>query len=418
MASRTSMDLPGPELIDPDHYARHGYPQDAWRRLRDEAPVHRVEGPDYPFWALTRHQDIVEVSRDPLLYSNRPRFQIVVGADYGSDDDREPETMIHMDPPLHRRFREILARRFTPRALSALEEGMTALATEIVDRLFQEAEEGECDFVDRIAAPLPLAAVAWLLDLPRADWLPLYHWANAVVGATDPEYQRAGETAHETRLRASDEIYGYFHGLLADRAKGEGDDLVSLLTRAEVEGAPLTSHQLVSYCLFLVAGGTETTRNALSGGMQGFFAFPDQWQALVKDPARIPRATEEVLRWATPVIQMARTPVRDVEIRGQRIPAGETLALFYGSANRDDRVFEDPFRFDIGRAPNPHLTFGIGEHFCLGANLARLELRAMLQQLVSRFAWLEPAGDPERLRSSSTGGFKTLPVRYRKRPRA
>jgi cytochrome P450 len=295
---------------------------------------------------------------------------------------------------------------------------MTALATEIVDRLFEEAEEGECDFVDRIAAPLPLAAVAWLLDLPRADWLPLYHWANAVVGATDPEYQRAGETAHETRLRASDEIYGYFRGLLADRAKGEGDDLVSLLTRAEVEGAPLTPHQLVSYCLFLVAGGTETTRNALSGGMQGFFAFPDQWQALVKDPASIPRATEEVLRWATPVIQMARTPVRDVEIRGQRIPEGETLALFYGSANRDDRLFEDPFRFDIGRAPNPHLTFGIGEHFCLGANLARLELRAMLQQLVSRFAWLEPAGEPERLRSSSTGGFKTLPIRYRKRPRA
>ncbi len=416
MSTASSIPLAGPELIDPDHYASGGYPHATWQRLRDEAPVYHHEGPDYPFWALTRHADIVEVSRSPLVFSNRPRFQIVVSADYGSDDAREPETMIHMDPPRHRRFRELLSGRFTPGALRSLEAGMTELAREIVDRLEKEGREGECDFVDRIAAPLPLAAVAWMLDLPRGDWMDLYHWSNAVVGATDPEYQRPGESAHETRLRASEEIYAYFYALTAERKEGAGEDLVSVLTRAEIDGARLTPHQLVSYCLFLVVGGTETTRNALSGGMQGFFEFPDQWQKLVDDPDRIRRAVEEVLRWSTPVIQMARTPVRDVEIRGQKIRAGETLALFYASGNRDERVFEDPFRFDVERFPNPHLALGVGEHYCMGANLARLELRVMLRQLVTRFERIESAGPPERLRSSSTGGVKVLPIHYRMRP--
>ncbi len=413
MASAQPIEGAGPELIDPEAYARFGYPHDAWRRLREVSPVHYVEGPDYPFWALTRHRDIVEVSRNPFVYSSKPRFQIVVGADYGSGDAREPETMSHMDPPEHRWLREILARRFTPRALSSLAEGMRALASEIIDGLAAEGSRGECDFVERIAAPLPLAAVAWLLELPREDWTSLYRWANAVVGATDPDYQLPGETAHETRLRATTEIYAYFHALTAERRKSNRDDLVSVLTRAEVQGAPLTPHQLVSYCLFIVAGGTETTRNALSGGMRAFFAFPDQWRLLTEDPDRIGGAIEEVLRWSTPVIQMARTPVQDVEIHGQAIRKGETIAMFYGSANRDERVFADPDRFDISRFPNPHLAFGIGEHFCMGANLARLEMRSMMEQLATRFASIEPAGEPELLRSSSTGGIKSLPVRYR-----
>ncbi|MBW2425659.1 MAG: cytochrome P450 [Deltaproteobacteria bacterium] len=413
MSVASTAPLAGPELIDPDLYAANGYPFETWDRLRREAPVLHYEGPDYPFWVLTRHQDIVEASRQPELFSNLPRFQIMVGADYGSDDEREPETMIHMDPPRHRQFRELLARRFTPREMRKIEAQMTELAREIVDELAADRSEGECDFVEKIAAPLPLAAIAWLLDLPRTDWMDLYHWANAVVGATDPEYQRPGEDAHETRMRANTEIYDYFYALTEERKQGDADDLVSVLTRAEVDGAPLTPHQLVSYCHFLVAGGTETTRNALSGGIQGFFEHPDEWRKLADDPSKVQRATEEILRWSTPVVQMARTPVRDVEIRGQQIRAGETVAMFYGSGNRDEEVFDDPYRFDIERHPNPHLSLGVGEHYCMGANLARLELRVMLRQLVTRFEALEPAGPIERLRSSSTGGVKALPVHYR-----
>jgi cholest-4-en-3-one 26-monooxygenase len=400
-------------LIDPDCYARDGYPHETWNRLREESPVHYYEGPEYPFWALTRHKDIVEVSRQPHLFSNQPRFQIVVGADYGGDDAREPETMIHMDPPEHRQFRDLLAMRFTPRAMRAIEAEVSELAREIIDELAEGALEGECDFVERIAAPLPLAVVAWLLDLPRADWQKLYNWANAVVGATDPDYQLPGESAHETRLRASSEIYEYFGEVTKERMGSGRDDMVSILTRAKVDGAPLSPHQLVSYCLFLVAGGTETTRNALTGGMQGFFEAPDQWQALIADPSLVQRATEEMLRWSTPVVQMARTTLEDIEIEGQKIRAGETLVLFYGSGNRDERVFEHPFRFDIRRHPNPHLALGVGEHYCMGANLARLELRVMLRELIARVREIRPAGPAKRLRSSSTGGIKALPVRYR-----
>lgn len=408
----------GADSIDPDRYGREGYPHELFAQMRAAAPACRIEGPDYPFWALTRHADIVEVSRRPEIFSNSPRFQIVVGADFASDDAREPETMIHMDPPKHRQYRDLLAKRFTPRAMRGIERALAEIASEIVDELRAEGLEGECDFAERIAGPLPLAAIAWLLDLPRADWKRLYDWANAVVGATDPEYQQPGESAHETRLRASAEIYAYFESLAADRVGSRRDDLVSILARAKIDGQPLAPHELVSYCLILVVGGTETTRNALSGGMLGFFEAPEEWHSLVADPGLAPLATEEILRWSTPVVQMARTPLEDVEIAGQRIPKGEPIALFYASANRDERVFRDPFRFDIRRHPNPHLSLGVGEHYCMGANLARVELRVMLRQLAERFESIAPAGPPVRLRSSATGGVKSLPVRYRLRDRA
>ena len=248
---------------------------------------------------------------------------------------------------------------------------------------------------------------------PRADWKDLYDWSNAVVGATDPEYQKPGESAHETRLKASVALFEYFGELTRERSRGRGDDLVSVLARAKVDGAPLPHRALVSYCMLLVAAGSETTRNALSGGLLAFMDAPDQWRLLAENPSLVTRATEEVLRWATPVVQMARTPVQDVEIEGQKVCAGETVVLFYGSANRDERVFNEPFRFDITRHPNPHLSLGVGEHMCMGANLARLELRVMLRELVGRFREFELAGPIERLRSSSVGGVKTLPIRYR-----
>jgi cholest-4-en-3-one 26-monooxygenase len=402
----------GPEILDPARYAREGYPHETFRRLRDASPIHWIEMPRTPFWAVTRHADIVEISRQPELFSNLPHFQIVVGAEYGSEDAREPETIIQMDPPRHRRYRELISRRFTPRALGPVEAALDPIADEVLSALEAEAPEGECDFVERIAAPFPMAVIAWLLDVSRADWPLLFEWTNAVAAPGEPEFRRPGETPHEARLRASKSLYDYFAALADERRKGDGDDLVSLLARAEVDGAPLSPHTLVSYYLLLVVAGNETTRNAISGGVHALMERPDLWREVASDPSKVRGAAEECLRWSTPVVQMARTATRDTELRGRRIRAGQTLALFYASANRDERVFEAPFEFRTDRSPNPHLAFGIGEHFCVGAHLARIEIRAMLRRLVARLEALEPAAPPTRLSASSVGGWRTLPVRY------
>jgi cholest-4-en-3-one 26-monooxygenase len=360
----------------------------------------------------------VEVSRNPECFSNQPRFQIIVGADYASDDEREPETIIHMDPPRHRAYRDVLSRRFTPRALQALEPRIAALSRGTLDALAEEAREagGELgfDFVERVAAPIPIAVIAWWMDVPTEDWPKLFDWTNAVVVPSEPAYQLEGETPHETRLRASAALYEYFGALGHERRDGAGDDLVSVLARARVGGEPLGAHELVSYYLLLIAAGNETTRNAISGGLQAFLDFPDQWRALREDPAgRARRASEEILRWSTPVLQMARTATRDVELAGTKIREGETLALYYASANRDESVFEDPFAFRIDRHPNPHLALGIGEHVCMGGHLARLELRLVFQQLAERFAEFVPDGRPERVPSCNVEGLKSFPVRAR-----
>ena len=405
--------LAGPELIDPESYANHGYPHESFARLRRADPVHWFAGYDPPFWALTRRAEMVEVARQPKRFANGPRFQILVGAEYGSEDPREPETIVQMDPPKHGQRRGLLSRRFTPRALSALRTDVEKLAANVLDDLEAQGSAGDCDFVQEIAAPLPIAVIAQLMELPREDWPRLFHWTNAVAGATDPEFQKPGESAHETRLRASEEVYEYFAALGEQRAGGGGSDLVSVLARARIDGEPLPAHELVSFYLLLVVGGNETTRNALSGGVLAFLEHPEQWRRLREDPSLLDRACEEILRWTAPVVHNARTAVVDCEVGGRRIRAGETLVLFWPSANRDEQVFEEPDRFRIDRHPNPHLSFGIGEHSCMGAHLARMELRAALRQVVMRLELLEQTGPATRLRSSSVGGVKSLPIRYR-----
>jgi cholest-4-en-3-one 26-monooxygenase len=403
---------PGRVLLDPVRYAREGYPDALFRRLRDEAPVCRVSDPMVPYWAITRHRDIVEVCRDPERFSNLPHFQINIDAPFGSEDAREPETIIQMDPPRHRRFRELVSHRFTPRALLPVEAALDPIADEVIDALEQDGAEGVCDFVERLATPFPMAVIAWLLEVPRSDWPLLFEWTNGVVAPNEPEYQRPGETPHETRLRSSKALYDYFGDLAREREKTGGDDLVTLLARARIDGRPLPPHILSSYYMLLIVAGNETTRNAISGGLQAFLENPERWDELVADPRLVKDAGEEILRWSTPVVQMARTATCDVELRGQKIRRGETLACFYASANRDERVFADPYTFRFDRRPNPHLAFGIGEHFCVGAHLARIEVRSMLRRLTARFERFEAAGEPARLQSSTTGGYKRLPVRY------
>ncbi len=400
-------------ITDPDHYASEGYPHASWTRLRAEAPVAHCTHYAIPFWAITRHADIVAISRRPDRFISSPRFQLLLDSDDPDVPHEIPTTLISMDPPLHQAFRDLTSRRFTPRRLRQMEHDLEQIASEIVEGLGENGSEGECDFVERVAAPLPIAIIAWLLGLPEGDWPLLYRLTNETIGATDSEYGQPGETPEETRKRAIGETFAYFKDLLDERRKRPGEDLVSQLAAARVDGRPLAEGDLLAYYLILVAAGNETTRNATTGGLLSFVEHPEEWARLRKHESLMPSAMEEVLRWTSPIIQMARTATEDVELRGQKIRRGDTVALFYPSANRDETVFADPFRFRIDRTPNRHLAFGIGEHFCLGSHLARMELRVAFKHLVSRLEEVEIAGPVERLRSGAVGGVKRLPIRYR-----
>jgi cholest-4-en-3-one 26-monooxygenase len=401
------------ELIDPGEYERRGYPHAAWRRLRREAPVWFSAHTEPPFWALTRHAEIVAVSRDPQRFRSSPRFQLVPGPQ-AEHDGLDTTTLISMDPPQHRRHRLLASSRFTPRALQPLHAQVERIAGEMLAELARRGP-GELDFVEAFAAPLPIAVIAHLLDVPRADWPRLYDWTNRLIGANDPQFRDAHASAGQTRAQALADIHAYFGELARERRRAPGGDLVSLLVRAELAGA-LSFADVLSYCLILVVAGNETTRNAISGGLLAFLEHPGQWQRLVREPRLLDSAVEEVLRWTTPVVQMARTAAGDVELAGQRIRAGDLVVMFYASANRDEAVFDAPDAFDITRPVNRHLTFGVGEHVCMGAHLARLELRAALAQLSRRMRSGELAGPVERLRSGMVGGIKRLPLRWQLAP--
>ncbi len=320
-----------------------------------------------------------------------------------------------MDPPTHGKYRHLVSERFTPGAMRGLRAKIEELTTEILDGVSTEGDMAEIDFVTEVSSVLPLAVIAHMLGVPRSDWKLLFQWTNQMIGSGDPEYCEEGETPEESGERARLEAITYFAQMVEERKKSPQDDLVSILTHAEVDGGPLPVENLFAFFNLIVIAGNETTRNATSGGLLALIENPGEFEKLRRDPSLVPRAVEEILRWTTPVIQFCRTATEDVEIRGQKIRTGESLCLFYPSANRDEDIFEEPFRFKVDRDPNPHLAFGIGEHFCLGSHVARLELNVMFQQLVARLDEVELAWPVERLRSPFLGGVKHMPVRYRLR---
>lgn len=397
-------------LLDSDYYGRQGYPHAEWARLRREDPVSRVI-PDsgLPYWAITKHEDIVRISRQPEQFTNWPRFK----ASHGNEEIAQARTLSSMDPPEHREYRELINRQFTPRALAKLRVPIEEVTTSLMDALGDAGSEAEFDFVERVAAPLPIMIIAWLLDLPREDWKEIYAMTHAMTGFADADYQQAGESVEETIVRGRGEIYQYFSDIARKRRADPGDDLVSLLATAKIGGAALPEAELMGYFLILIVAGNETTRNAISGGMLAFLENPSQWQALREREDWMGSAVEEVLRFTSPVIHHARTSTRDVEIRGTKIRGGDTLALFYPSANRDEDVFDAPFALRIDRSPNRHLAFGIGEHVCLGAHLARIEIELVLRHLVGRVVEMESTSPAERLASANVGGIKSLPIRFR-----
>jgi cholest-4-en-3-one 26-monooxygenase len=398
-------------LVDPTQYARAGYPHDLWTRLRAEAPVAYFAPPGFePFWAITKHADIVSIARKPLRFSSARGISLRPA---GAPMVVATEMVVMLDPPRHGPMRRVANLRFTPTSVRAKRAEIERIAVSILDEAGAKGASGELDFVEKIAAPFPLAVIAWMLGVPREDWDLLYRASNEVIGAADPEYRRPGESTGQTAKRARGELHAYFQRLVEERRKQPRDDLVSELGRGTVDGAPLTAEQLLLYCELLVEAGNETTRNAISGGLLAFSEHRDQWEELRGRPDLLPSAVEEILRWVTPISHFTRTATEDCEVRGEKIRAGEQVALYFASANRDEEIFADPFAFRVDRRPNPHLAFGFGEHFCMGAHLARVELEVIFAQLLDRLAEFDVAGPVERLSSIVNGSIKRLPLRCR-----
>ena len=400
------------DLVDAARYARRGYPHDLWTRLRAREPVAYIAPEGYePFWAITKHADVLELARQPTMFSSAQGISLRRAGEVVPPAD----LVVMLDPPRHGPMRRVANARFTRRGVRALDGDLESMVLEILDAAAPSGASGELDFVERLAAPFPLAVVAWILGVPADDWQLLFRWTNEIIGKDDPEFRRAGVTPGETIKRARGEVHEYFQGLIDQRRHDPTDDLISELLRADIDGAPLTPLQLLLYCELLVEAGNETTRNAISGGLLAFCDHRGEWDKLQERPELLPDAAEEILRWVSPISHFTRTATGDYELRGRTIHAGDQVALYFASANRDEDVFDDPFGFSVDRRPNPHLAFGFGEHFCMGAHLARLEITTIFGHLLRRLSSFEVSGSVERLSSIINGSIKRLPLRYRTR---
>ena len=398
------------DLLDRDRFTQ-GIPHEWFTWLRANAPVFHHDEPDGDgFWVITRYDDIVTANRDAGSFSSSQDLGGVVMLEGPTaplpGTEMAGNMMLFMDPPNHTRYRKLVNRGFTPRMISALEVHVRDLTVGIVEAA---RAKGECDFVVDVAAELPLEVIAELLGVPREDRHKLFDWSNRMVGSEDPEYQVSDEHVTQAQI----EMFMYAQDLATQRRAEPREDIVSTLLAAEIDGDELTDMDFNLFFMLLSVAGNETTRNAIAHGMNAFLEHPDQWDLLVADPgARIAGAVEEILRWASPVLYFRRNATRDVVLGGETIRQGDKISLWYVSANRDEAIFDEPFRFDITRDPNPHIAFGGGgPHFCLGAQLARLEIRVLFEQLARRTPKLEALGAPERLRSNFIGGIKHLPVR-------
>lgn len=392
------------DLSDPDCFA-DGVPHAFFRRLRAESPVcfmpEKKGGPG--FWAVTRHRDVVQVSKHPELFVSSQGTNIEDQS--GEQLARLQTILLNMDPPQHGKYRNLVRRGFTPRKIAAMTPHVRELAREIVGRV---AHKGECDFVAQIAAELPMIVICELMGVPQDDRHVLFDLSNRLISFDDPEFQNSPEDAEQAAV----EMWAYAHRLGQQRRARPVDDLVSDLVTGSVDGHQLSELEFDNFFLLLAVAGNETTRNAISGGLLALLEHRDQWERLQRQPRLLPTAVDEIVRWVTPVLHFRRTAVEDTVLGGIEIGAGDKVVLWYPSANRDEAVFDQPDRFDVGRTPNPHLGFGIGEHFCLGSHLAKLEMRILFEELLRRMPDLELAAPPRRLRSNFIHGIEELQVRF------
>jgi len=387
------------DLTRPEFWMADPYPTLAL--LREADPVHYHDSSTYPFWALTRHDDIVAVSKNPELFCSGRGITIQGGSEKEVDAF---ENLVTMDDPAHKWLRALVSRGFTPGRIRTLESHVRTLTTAILDDV---AGRDQIDFVEDVAALLPSYVIGELLGVPREDQHLIKLWSDAIT-----EGGGGGDGQSEEGFAAVGQMMDYLAGMQEDRRRSPTDDLVSLLMRAEIEGRQLSEQAQRGFFLLLEFAGNETTRNTIVGGLLALLENPGQRAILLGDPGLIGSAGEEMLRFVSPVTHFRRTATADVELRGRQIKAGDWLVLFYGAGNRDPEVFAEPDEFDVARHPNPHIALGGGgAHYCLGAALGRLEIRVMFEELLRRFPDIEIAGPQTRVRSNFIRGIKTMPVR-------
>ena len=398
-----SAERPRIDLLDPGSFA-NGQPHDAFRWLREHDPVHWHTEPDGPgFFAVTRYEDVRTVGRDPERFSSVPTIMIadpVPGMNFEIDGH---QMMLMMDPPKHTQYRRLISNEFTPRGARELGPRVRELAGQIVDAVI---ERGECDLVEDIAGELPSYVIAELLGIPLEDGRKLYRLTETIHSAPETLPPGAGAAAVM-------EMFQYASGVIAEKRARPADDLSTKILNAEVDGRRFDDLDFMLFFMLLVDAGGDTTRNLVAGGMLALFEHPNERRKLQTSlDALLPSAVEEMLRWVSPVIYMRRTATCDTELAGTKVAKGQKVVLYYGAANRDPSVFAEPERFDIARAPNPQIAFGGGQHFCLGAHIARIEIEAMLREILTRLPDIEPTGPAVWLPSTFISGPRSLPVRF------
>jgi cholest-4-en-3-one 26-monooxygenase len=403
------MQLSDINLLDRDAFT-NGVPHDWFTYLRANAPVYKHPEPDGPgFWVVTKYDDVVSVGRDGQTFSSDQKRGGVVVLEETMPNEFEGggNLMLTMDAPEHTRYRKLVNRGFTPRQMRMLEPHIRELTSAIIDEVI---EQGGCDYVVDVAAEVPLQVIAEMLGVPHEDRHKLFEWSNRMIGSEDPEYI----VSEEEVMNAQVEMFMYANELAARRREDPRDDIITALLNAEVDGDRLSEMDFNLFFLLIAVAGNETTRNSISHGIKAFCDYPEQYQLLVQDPAsRAQSATDEIVRWASPVMYFRRNVTRDTVLRDQQIKAGDKISMWYISANRDEDVFDRPFEFDILRSPNEHVGFGGGgPHHCLGMNLARMEIYVLLEEMAKRMPTIERVGDALALRSNFIAGIKHMPVKF------
>jgi cytochrome P450 len=406
--STPTMDDAAEVFANPKAYTDEPKFHAALTHLRANAPVSWVDVPSYePFWAITKHADIMEIERANTIFTNYPRPVLVTA----ENDERQAavgvRTLIHMDDPQHRVVRAIGADWFRPKAMRALKQRVDELARVYVDKM--AATGPECDFVQEVAVNYPLYVIMSLLGVPESDFPLMLKLTQELFGSDDDEFKRGVDG--EEQMSALLEMFEYFTALTASRRENPTEDLASAIANAKVDGEPLSDIDTVSYYAIIAAAGHDTTSATISGGLLALIENPDQRRILTVDLDLMPLATEEMIRWVTPVKAFMRTAAEDATVRGVPIAAGDSVLLSYVSGNRDEDVFDDPFRFDVARDPNKHVAFGYGVHFCLGAALARMEVNSFFTELLPRLESVERTGRAEHVATTFVGGLKHLPIR-------